>query len=75
MTNWPNDPNRRADTLRFLPGEDEIYKAMVAVEKLSGDPRLTDAVNLLEAARAAVADYYDDVENRRKVTVIEGMVL
>ncbi len=42
------------------PAELAIRAAVDAVEALPADPRLTDAVNLLQAAREKVADFIDD---------------
>jgi hypothetical protein len=39
-----------------------IRDAMIEVEKLPADTRLTDAVVLLEKAQSKVADYIDGVE-------------
>lgn len=41
------------------PAEAAIRHAIDAVEAAGGDPRLTDAVNLLTAAREKVADFVD----------------
>jgi hypothetical protein len=63
---------RRACLDEMTPAEIVIRNALIEVEKLPGDVRLTDAVNLLDAARESVADYVDGIEKRRTVTVIEG---
>lgn len=56
---------RRIDTLRHTPGERAIREAVRVVEEMGADPRLTDAVVLLDAARTRVADYVDEVEGFR----------
>lgn len=59
------DIPRRVDTQRYSPAEKAISDAMTAVEKLPADIRLTDAVILLGAAKARVADYVDGVDGVR----------
>lgn len=50
---------RRIHLPSFTPVERAIWDAAQAVEALPPDPRLTEAVNLLTAAREKVADYVD----------------
>jgi hypothetical protein len=45
----------------MVPAELAIREAMVAVEEMGCDTRLTDAVNLLHKAQDAVADFVDGV--------------
>lgn len=52
---------RRSDILRMTPAELAIRKAVLEVEKLPGDVRLTDAVILLSQAQNKVADYVDSL--------------
>lgn len=56
----------------MIPTEAAITDAMRAVEAAGCDPRLTDAITLLSAARDAVADWVDGVDKRRAVTVRDG---
>ena len=65
-----NEIPRRAYINKLTPAEHAIYDAIAAVEAAGADVRLTDAVNLLQAARHSVADYVDGVESRR--SVLEG---
>jgi hypothetical protein len=50
---------RRAKLNENTPAELAIYNAMVEVEKLPADLRLTDAIVLLGKARDLVADFVD----------------
>ena len=70
---WPRiGTPRRCDTRRNTPAELFIRAAVEEFEAVGADPRLTDAVNLLQEAREAVADYIDGVRKRRAVTVVDG---
>jgi len=68
----PTEPNycagyeipRRIDAQRYVPAETAIRAAMQAVEAMSADPRLTDAVCLLAKAKDLVADFVDGVPAR-----------
>lgn len=60
MINWI----RRCDLLTMTPAEIAIRNALVAVEEMGADPRLTDAVTLLDNAKEAVADFVDGVPRR-----------
>lgn len=51
--------SRRIDSARWTPAEHAITAAMRAVEAMAADVLLTQAVLLLEKARACVADYVD----------------
>lgn len=55
-------PLRRARIDQNTPAELAIRAAVEAVEAVGADTRLTDAVNLLQAARDKVADFVDGVE-------------
>lgn len=55
------DPARRSDLSRMTSTERLITQAMSAIEIMAADPRLTDAVSLLAAARFRLADYLDGV--------------
>jgi hypothetical protein len=57
----PSAIPRRIRIDLFTPAERAIYDAHQAVESLPPDVRLTEACNLLSAARAKVADYVDGV--------------
>lgn len=50
---------RRSTLEKMTPAELAIRDAMLAVESLGCDTRLTDAVTLLQAARDRVADVVD----------------
>lgn len=69
-----HDPMRRRDSQRLNPVEKMLLDAMVEVENVGADPRLTDAVVLLGKARESLADYYDDVprKNYEAVTISVG---
>lgn len=61
---WPGTKPagaRRSDVNRFVAAETAIREAMLAVEAMPPDERLTDAVSLLSRAKDAVADYVDSV--------------
>jgi hypothetical protein len=60
-----NDIPRRARIDKFVPAEKAIYDAVAAVEALPPDPRLTDAVILLQRARDVVADFVDGIDTKR----------
>jgi stage III sporulation protein SpoIIIAA len=57
-----NDIPRRIDISRFSPAEKAIREAMHAIEAMPPDVRLTDAIVLLERAKAKVADFVDGVK-------------
>jgi hypothetical protein len=48
------------------PVERAIFDAAQLVEEMPADTRLTEAVNLLAAARNKVADFIDDVKGTGK---------
>lgn len=50
---------RRNRVDHFTPAETAIDQAKAAVESAGADPLLTDALNLLSAAQAKVADYVE----------------
>lgn len=50
---------RRIQLEKMTPVERQIRDAMIAVESLGADVRLTDAVILLQQARERVADFVD----------------
>lgn len=52
------------------PAEKAIYDAMHAVEGAGADVRLTDAINLLQGAKDAVADHVDGIERRRGIRLL-----
>lgn len=45
----------------WVPAEHAIREAIMAVEAMGADVRLTEAVNLLSAAKEKVADFVDGV--------------
>jgi len=53
---------------RWVPAEQAIYAAARIVEELPADERLTRAVNLLQEARNAVADYVDATHDETPLT-------
>lgn len=53
---WP----RRSCIDQLTPAELAIRQAVDAVEAVGADPRLTDAVTLLQQAREKVADCLED---------------
>lgn len=55
---------RRARLDLNTPAERAVYDAMLEVEKLPADVRLTEAVTLLGKARDLVADYVDGIASR-----------
>lgn len=67
-----HDSRRRCDICQMTPAELFIRAAVAEVEMVGADPRLTDAVVLLQAARDSVADYVDGVRKRRAVKVVDG---
>jgi hypothetical protein len=60
-----NDTPRRCYIDRLTPAETAIHEAMVAVESLGADVRLTEAVTALATAKSLVADFVDGVETPR----------
>lgn len=52
---------RRICLDRMTPAELAIHTAVQAVEAAGCDTRLTDAINLLHAAREKVADFVDGI--------------
>jgi superfamily II DNA helicase RecQ len=57
MTDYAFPRRNRID--QFTPAERAIWDATQEVERAGCDVLLTEAVNLLQAARAKVADYVD----------------
>jgi len=53
---------RRSDINRYSLAETAIRGAVIAVERMPADPRLTDAVMLLTQAKDKVADYVDGIQ-------------
>ncbi len=51
---------RRSDINRNTTAELACRAAIVAIESLAADPRLTKAQCLIDEARSLVADYVDD---------------
>ena len=51
----------------MTPAELAILNAMIEVEKVGADERLTTAVTLLEKARNSVADFVDGVASSSPV--------
>ena len=58
------DIPRRCKLGCLTPAELAIREAIIAVEELPADVRLTNAVVLLQKAFTAVADYVDGVEEK-----------
>lgn len=56
---------RRARVDQWTEAEKAIDAAVQVVERAGADVRLTDAVNLLWAARQSVADFVDGINSRR----------
>lgn len=59
-----NERPRRIQWEKLTPAERSICAAMEVVEEVGADPRLTDAVVLLQQARDKVADYVDGIESQ-----------
>ena len=55
-----SDIPRRIDINRYVPAETAIREAILRVEEMPADVRLTDAVVLLGQAKDKVADFVDD---------------
>ena len=55
--------NRRIDINQHTPAEAAIRAAMLEVEKLPADTRLTNAVVLLSTAQKLVADFVDGLDD------------
>ncbi len=64
MDTWP----RRASIQSMTPAELKCRELIGIVEELGADVRLTDAVVLIGAAQASIADFIDGVDCRRTVT-------
>lgn len=56
---------RRSRVDQYVPAETAIREAMLAVEAMPADERLTDAVVLLGKAKDAVADFVDGKPRRQ----------
>lgn len=54
--------NRRVYLDKMCPAEVAIYNAILEVEKMPADTRLTEAVILLGKAKDSVADFIDGVK-------------
>lgn len=54
-----NGVPRRICKSYWTPAEQAVQDAVDLVERLGADVRLTEAVNLLAAARAKIADYVE----------------
>ena len=54
-----SDTPRRVDINRYVPAETAIREAILRVEEMPADMRLTDAVVLLGRAKDRVADFVD----------------
>lgn len=67
-----NEISRRTRVDQWSPAEVAIDAAVQAVEQAGADVRLTDACNLLWAAREAVADFVDGIDRRRMAIVFTG---
>lgn len=64
---------RRGRIDQYSSGERAIREALLAVEEMGADPRLTDAVCLLGAAQESVADFVDgECSHRRVITEKPG---
>jgi SHS2 domain-containing protein len=57
------DYQRRIRLDLMTPAELAIYNAMLEVEKIGADKRLTEAVIKLQDARTLVADFIDGVNS------------
>ena len=55
---------RRIDINRYVPAETAIREAILRVEAMPADVRLTDAVVLLSRAKDKVADFIDAAPGR-----------
>jgi hypothetical protein len=54
------EENRRNKIWLMTTAEKAIYNAVVEVEKVGADEKLTEAVSLLEKARNLVADFIEN---------------
>jgi hypothetical protein len=62
MKNEINEIPRRNRLDLNSPAEKLIYEAMVEVEELGADKRLTDAVTLLSQAKNLIADFIEAID-------------
>ena len=53
---------RRIQLEKLTPAELAIRNAVLAVEEMPADVRLTDAVVLLQKAKEKVADFVDEID-------------
>lgn len=58
---------RRCNIDRMTEAELAIRRAIIEVEKVGADPRLTDSVCLLSAAQTRLADYIDRIPGRTTI--------
>lgn len=61
-----SDVPRRCRMDLMVPAEVKIREAILAVEEMGADSRLTDAVVKLAEAKNSVADFVDSPEARRE---------
>ncbi len=50
-----------------FPSEKLIYEAMISIEQLDANIKLTDAITHLQKAKDLLADYFDEVERKRNI--------
>jgi hypothetical protein len=60
-----NEIPRRARIDLYTPAELAIRDALIAVEAVGADERLTEAVNFLDLAQEHVANYVDGIHSSR----------
>lgn len=69
---WPLEAapeSRRCRFDLFTPAEQAVRNALIAVEAVGADPRLTDAVSLISAAQWRLADYLEGLPGHPTVPV------
>lgn len=59
-----HDPLRRCDVMRMTAEEKLILEAVVAIEALGADTRLSSAVSALDRAREHLANFVDGVPGK-----------
>ena len=51
---------RRVNYQKMVPAERLILKSMQETEKIGADPKLTEAITLLNKAKDLISDYIDN---------------
>jgi hypothetical protein len=67
LTEMTQEISRRNRLDQNFPSEKLIYEAMISIEQLDANIKLTDAITHLQKAKDLLADYFDEVERKRNI--------